>query len=266
MIMSNRMNVMSGTTVVVWGLGMGLAAGESVLRDLEADRPDATESPVTVDAGHFQVETGLLAWGRNRDGGVRSEWWSAGETNLKYGLNECMDLQLVLSPWVQERERGAVVSDAEGFGDMELRLKWNLWGNDGGETALAVMPYVKVPVFTAVSNDHWEGGVIVPLAWRTGETWSVAFQVEGAWVYDEDDGDMDVELSHTAVVGADLGERLGGYLEYLGVAGDHDYEAYLSGGLTWALSDFRQLDIGAVAGLNDAAEDLTVFSGITMKF
>ena len=29
---------------------------ENLLRDLSPDRPDATESPYTVDAGHYQLE------------------------------------------------------------------------------------------------------------------------------------------------------------------------------------------------------------------
>ena len=33
-----------------------LHASETSLRDLEADRPDATESPRTVDAGYFQID------------------------------------------------------------------------------------------------------------------------------------------------------------------------------------------------------------------
>lgn len=263
------MNMKTTTTagVMAWGfLGATVMAASPVLRDLEADRPDATESPVTVDAGHFQLETSFLAWGRDRSDGVRSEWWSFAETNLKYGLNECMDLQLVVSPWVIEREKDNGTTEVDGVGDVELRLKWNLWGNDGGETALALMPYVKIPTGSDVSNDHWEGGLIVPLAWRAADTWSVSVQVEGAAVYDEDEGNTDFEFSHTAVLGVDLSEQAGCYIEYLGVAGDHDYEAYASGGVTWALSDFRRLDLGVVAGINDAAEDLSVFSGLTVKF
>jgi len=245
------------------GMVMGSPEG---LRDLEADRPDATESPVTVDAGHFQVETSFLAWGRDDADGVRTEWWSVAETNVKYGLNDCMDLQLVLSPWMQERVRDGGTTESEGLGDVEVRLKWNLWGNDGGETALAVMPYVKVPVNTEVSNEHWEGGLIVPLAWRVADNWGVAVQAEGAAVYDEEEGDTDFEFSHTAVIGVDLSERLGCYVEYLGVAGDHPYEAYVSGGVTWGVSAYRQLDLGAVVGLNEGAKDLAVFTGVTAKF
>ena len=30
------------------------------MRDFVTDRPDRTESPISVDAGHFQIETDLL--------------------------------------------------------------------------------------------------------------------------------------------------------------------------------------------------------------
>ena len=33
---------------------------QGMLRPLAADRPDATESPQTVDAGHLQLEDGIL--------------------------------------------------------------------------------------------------------------------------------------------------------------------------------------------------------------
>ena len=78
-------------------------------------RPEGSDIifPVTVDAGHFQVETSFLAYGRDRSGGVRSEWWSFAETNLKYGINSDMDLQLVLSPWVSERMKAGGVTEVD---------------------------------------------------------------------------------------------------------------------------------------------------------
>ncbi|SEH88045.1 transporter [Epilithonimonas hominis] len=30
------------------------------MRDMETDRPDVTESPYTIDAGHFQYETDMV--------------------------------------------------------------------------------------------------------------------------------------------------------------------------------------------------------------
>ena len=60
---------------------------EPALRDLEADRPDATESPRTVDSGHIQVESSVLGYTRDRSGGEKFEAWTWAETNIKYGLN-----------------------------------------------------------------------------------------------------------------------------------------------------------------------------------
>ena len=64
----------------------------------------------------------------------------------------------------------------------------------------------------------------------------------------------------------DVTDRMGVYLEYLGIAGDHAYEAYASGGVTWAFTEMFQWDAGLVLGLNDDAEDLNTFSGFTVKF
>ena len=252
-----------------------LAAGEvttaatttKTLRDLEADRPDATESPRTVDAGHFQVEMSLLGYSRDRSGGMRSESWTWAETNIKYGLNDSIDLQLVFSPYVRESVRGnGMRTIAEGFSDVTLRLKWNLWGNDEGSTAFAIFPYVKIPSGTDVSNDKWEGGVIFPWAMELCEGVGLGLQAEFARVWDDNDRDYDIDFLHTAVLGFDITDQLGLYIEYVGIAGDHPYEAYASGGVTWAFTDHFQWDAGIVVGLNDDAEDLNTFTGFTVKF
>ena len=42
---------------------------DALLRDMSTDRPDKTESPYTVDAGRFQIETDLVAYTHDsRDG------------------------------------------------------------------------------------------------------------------------------------------------------------------------------------------------------
>jgi len=237
------------------------------LRDLEADRPDATESPRTVDAGHFQIETSLLGYSRDRSSGEKFESWAWAETNIKYGLNDSMDLQLIFSPYVREVTRaGGMRQEVDGFSDITLRLKWNLWGNDEGETAFAIFPYVKAPSGSDVSNDKWEGGVILPWATELWEGVGFGMQAEFAYVWDDADGDYDIDFLHTAVLGFEVTDHLGLYIEYLGISGDHPYEAYASGGVTWAFNDAFQWDAGVVIGLNDAAEDLNTFTGFTVKF
>lgn len=266
--MTNYVTVIAVSVVASAGAFSGDGTFEKKpLRELEADRPDATESPRTVDAGHFQIETSVVGYSRDKNEGVKFEGWVWGETNVKYGINDSMDLQLVIAPYVHEttRDRGQKEVN-EGFGDLMLRLKLNMWGNDKGETAFALFPYVKIPTGTDVSNDEWEGGVIFPWAMSLCDGVGFGLQAEVAYVWDEDERDYDMDFLHTAVVGFDVTDRLGVYLEYLGIAGDHAYEAYASGGVTWAFTDLFQWDAGLVLGMNDEAEDLNTFTGFTVKF
>ena len=60
------------------------------LRELTTDRPDKTESPYTVGAGHIQVELDFVTYARDRSirGGedFRVETFSIAPVNLKLGL------------------------------------------------------------------------------------------------------------------------------------------------------------------------------------
>jgi hypothetical protein len=60
---------------------------DRLLRDMTTDRPDTTESPFTVDAGHMQVETNLFAYARSRpdaDGTVTDSYEFA-TSNVRMG-------------------------------------------------------------------------------------------------------------------------------------------------------------------------------------
>lgn len=226
------------------------------LRPLSADRPDTTESPITVDAGHLQLEMSLLDY--TRDGDL--ETYVAGAMNLKLGLLENTDLQMVfdLHTWGDE---------GEGFRDVTLRLKQNIWGNDGGKTALALMPFVKIPTGTELSNGEAEGGFIVPFSIDLADGLGVGLMAEVDWVYDGATGDYATDFVHTAVLGLDLTENLGLYTEYLGITHELGaYESYFSMGLTRAVGENILLDVGALAGLNRAAADFEVFTGMTVRF
>ncbi len=248
--------------------GGGLQAGESArnLRQFATDRPDVTESPATVEKGRFQLESSFFHFSRDDFEGIRTETLSIGESNIRRGLTERLEVQLAVAPYIRKTVRSAEGRTAAAdFGDLVVRLKYNLWGNDGGTTAFGLMPSVKIPTGTAVGNGRWEGGAIAPFSWQAGEKWSLGGQFQVDRVFDEHAGDMDWQVSHTAVFGWEVAERYGIYLEYLGVAGN-SYQPFFSGGMTWELADEIQLDSGVLAGLNDAAEDIAFFAGISWRF
>lgn len=237
-------------------LFLASVSAAAAARDMAPDRPDTTESPYTVMPGIFQAESTL--WGYSRDGSLTT--WSLLESNLKTGLTDQTDLHLVLRPWIKEE------GGAEGFGDADVRLKWNLWGNDGGKTAGALMPFVTVPSHTAVSLEEWEGGLIFPVAIELSERVGFGFQTELDRVWNEDDLTHDWDFLHSAVLGISLTDSVGMFIEYVGVAGDHPYEATANAGLTFATGENVQWDLAIGFGLNDAAEDLSLIQGVSFRF
>jgi hypothetical protein len=242
-------------------LPVAVSAQEGGLRDLSADRPDTTESPVSVDAGHWQLETSFFDWSRDDVSGdsVRTVLAS----NLKYGINDRSDVQLVFEAYTIE---DAGPADTRGFGDIQLRYKLNLWGNDEGDTALALLPFVKIPTGTALSNGEWEGGLAIPWSIDLNERLSLGLMAEIDAVYDEDSGDHRAEFLHTAVLGIGLTEKWSAFVEYIGVTSDSPYQVFGSGGLVYSVTENLALDLGGQVGLNDAAAGVGLFTGMTARF
>ena len=230
------------------------------LRDLSTDRPDTTESPRSVDAGNFQFELEIAAWERDR--GTRT--LHLGEFNLKAGLDDSTDLQLVLPRF--SRTSGG----PEGFGDIELRLKRNLWGNDNGPTALAVMPFVKIPTASHdLGNGKWEGGLLVPFAFSLPAGWESAVMTGIDLAADDTWNGYHAVFVNSITASHGLTESTAFFVELVSVLSAEsgaDDEAYFNAGLTWAVLPQWQVDGGIRAGLASASTDFTPFLGLSAKF
>ncbi len=235
------------------------------MREMATDRPDTTESAYSVDAGHFQVESTLFGFGR--DGGVDS--YAFAESNFKLGLTYSTDLQLVVPFYERETGGGDDAGGREGIGDLQVRLKWNLFGNDGGKTALALMPFVKVPTASHdLGNDKVEGGLIMPVAVALTDRFSFAAMAEVDIVHDEVRGGYETDFVATATVGAELTEKLGAFVEFASVAttrADASWEGYANADITFAVTDDLILDAGVNVGVNDAAQDFFTFVGVSWR-
>jgi hypothetical protein len=240
------------------------------MRELNTDRPDQTESPYTVDAGHFQVELDFFkfTYDRHSSDGVRTKSWNLAPINLKAGLSNNVDLQIVLDNYIHERTTNPA-SRASGFGDITARLKINFWGNDGGATAFGIMPFVKLPLeSSSLRNGRTEGGVILPLAVALPGGWGMGVMTEVDFVSD-DDGGHDAEWVNSITLSHDLVGHLGGYVEFFSVVGNapgFDWQGQVDVGLTYGLTENVQLDCGCNFGITESAPDLQPFAGFSWRF
>jgi len=258
------------------GYSLARPVPADLLRELSTDRPDQTESPYTVDAGHFQIELDFVKYTHDHDtadgadGSVKD--WSIAPVNLKLGLTNRMDLQLMIDPHVSSRAEDRIAGTrtrVSGFGDVVTRLKVNCWGNDGGATAFAIMPFVKWPLSASdVRNGKTEGGLIFILGFELPAGWSSAAMTEVDFVSDGDGG-REAEWVNTITFAHDLTARLGGYVEFVVVTGSapgFQWQGQFDAGLAYALNDNTQLDLGCNFGVTASAPDYQPFVGLSRRF
>jgi len=242
------------------------APAAGTLRDLQSDRPDVTESPYTVDAGHVQLEMDFANLAVNREDGARTVAWGAVPFNLRLGLTPNAELGLFLEPFRQMTTTapGGERATGSGMGDVTLRTKWNFSGNDGGP-AFGLITDLKLPTAArSLGDDAAEETVLLPVdlecgGWDLGAMTGVDFRRKtkggrrGVWI-------NSLTTGHTLV------GSLAGYLELASQTGDGAQVATFDTGLTYKLDTNAQLDFGAQFGLSRRADDLLIFSGLTRRF
>jgi hypothetical protein len=246
------------------------------LRELSTDRPDTTESPYTVDKGHYQIEMEPISWARDKNDGVKTTT-IGGSYNLKFGIADNADLQLVLSPYNHiKTESDGEKESRHGIGDTDIRAKINFWGNDGGDTAFALMPFVTLPTddsdLDPDDDDHNEYGLIAPLAFKLPHDWDAAVMLEVDRVRNADDDGYTLSWVESITTSHAITGDWSCFFELVNIhtrdnsaAASDDDERYFNTGVTYGLTEFTQLDFGTNIGLTDSSEDVRFFVGFSLK-
>lgn len=247
---------------------------KKLMREMSTDRPDQNESAYTVDAGHIQVEMDMInaTWDHNQAHGADQVTRDLvfGNTNLKIGLTNSIDLQLVggllTSSLVNDRMAGET-STTLGLGEFTTRLKINLWGNDSGKDAFAIMPYIKWPLpESTLRNGKAEGGIILPYSLELNETQGLGLMAQVDFV-NSGGNTLQTQYFTTATLGQSLGDQFGVYVELATrFIPDADCQAQVDFGLTYRPTDEMQWDIGSNIGITPDAPDLVLFSGLTIRY
>ncbi len=248
---------------------------DNLMRSFSTDGPTKSDSAYTVDAGHFQYEADMVNWTYDR-------WSSSGTTTsnilvldptFKVGLTQNTELEVALAPininYSKDRTTGNT-SSLFGFGDVYARVKFNLFGNDGGDYALAIVPYVKAPTAERnLGNDHWEGGAYVPFNVALPDDWSLSLLTELDILENSNLNGTHANYQNLINFGHPIIEHVTGYVElWNGINTDQGAQPQytLDFAVTWLVKDNWQLDWGVNVGLDKAAPDLQSYIGISQRF
>ncbi|RFZ82806.1 transporter [Mucilaginibacter terrenus] len=253
-------------TIKRYNLTHPVPAGK--MKEMETDRPDVTESAYTVEAGHFQVESDLYRHVRNTSDGIRSIENSYHVANYKLGLSAKTDIQLVVPTFVSNTERdvqtGKLLNKKSGFDDITLRFKYNLWGSNGGKTALAVLPFISFPT-SSFENNGVQGGVTFPFAAEITSEVKFGSQVSASFVK-EDDNKYYNELLYSFTFGRSLFKQVDGFVEAYTTYSTYTKNAdfFANGGLVFSVNSNLNIDAGLNYGLNKGT-DKVYFIGFSFR-
>lgn len=235
-----------------------------LMRDFETDRPDVTESAYTVDAGHFQAETDLFKTERINYKKVETVDNYYNFINLKLGLTNKTDIQLVISPFVTSNlKTGNIVSKTNGFGNITLRIKQNLWGNDGGKTALAIMPFINFPK----QSQKLSGGVILPFATSLSNNWGFGVQIQTDFVEDQLSNKYHFNYLASATLSHPLCKKTNFFFETF-VTQETEielFEYFFNGGLIYEINNHVKADLGFNYGFKTISPKV-YFIGISFRY
>jgi hypothetical protein len=240
------------------------------MRDMETDRPDVTETPITVDAGHFQYEASLLDYSKQYKGASRINTYTINQLNFNVGITGSTAFQVMLDSYVIESERpigSTLKTTSQGIGDVTLRIKQNLMGNDGGNFAIAMLPYLKVPTAKYKEDNRTEFGLSVPIRIQLPSEWTLGTQVEVDRLQEEGEQALHTDLLQSLSLSHELFKNMEGLVETYYTYGikKHEWNNFLNAALQYEASSNCKFDAGINYGVQHEATR-SFFLGMAYRF
>ncbi len=244
------------------------------LRDFNTDRPPKANSPYTVDAGHFQYETDLVNFATQATGPISINTLLAPNPTFKVGVTNNTDLEINAPTLVGVRTFNAATNASStiwGIGDVFIRAKVNLWGNDGGKSALALIPYVKAPAAPAgIGNGATEGGLIAPVSISLPDDFTLVFNSEVDALKNSADNGRHANFINLVNISRPVVKDVTLYLElwsdYNDDPAQKTTQLSFDTAVAWVVRPNLQVDFGADVGLTNATPNIQVFVGLSQRF
>lgn len=200
------------------------------------DRPDQTESPISVQKGGLQIESGILL---ENIKGKREMLLPT--TLLRIGLGKSIELR-VLSEYESYNDGKLSVS---GIGDIELGAKIWLAGGDNAKTNIGLISHLKLPTGSEkFTTDEYGSSTILSIDHDMGKGFGIGYN------FGFHTGKLNF-MTYTLAIGYDLNSKVGLYIEPYGEYDKDQHVMNVNGGFTYLINNLTQLDFSIGTGLSD---------------
>ncbi len=230
-------------------LGLFCAGGARAQDPMVTDRPDQTESAVTVAPGSYQIETGILHT-EIQSRGRTLEVTEAFGTLVRIGLRERLELRVGFDGWIS-------VPRSDGIGDASIGAKFLIAEETDESPQIAVLAGSSVPVGDdRFTSDDYAPSARIALSKSFGDSLGLGFNLGAEFP------ESDEILIYTLAAGLGIDDANSAFVE---VFGDSESSHSLDVGWTHLARPNLQFDVAAGAGITDEAPDWFFGVGVSAR-
>lgn len=275
----NLIGVMFFALVLVHSISVQSISAQNTpvqeLDDIITDRPDQTESAVTVPKGLIQIEIG----GTYEKERIQSpkliilpkliKTISAPSILVRWGILKDLELRFA-SEYITENTRNDVTTistldeDASGIAPITLGTKIQLFTEKGSRPDAAFLFHLNIPF---KKNDPFQPEYIgadfrVAIAHSLSERFSLSYNLGGEW-----DGSSPAATGiYTLALGISLAEKISMFVESYGFlpqgdSPDHRFDA----GFTFLIAKNVQADVSGGMGISEKSPDFFIGAGLSFR-
>lgn len=246
----------------------------SYSQDLITDRPDQTESSVTVPKGSLQWESGFWFEKDTKSmNPTNSQIQSLGFNSslLRYGIFKNIELRFgynlvqsrILSDISGQWESVSTSTDLE---PMYAGAKIKLLNESGIIPELAILGHFSIPRLSTITDSDIASDITLSGSYTLTNSIGFGFNMGSHW------SGFGIEYRdwfYSAVLGISHGEKLSSYWEVYGwnyaIALIEGKDVRLDSGITYLLKPNLQLDLSGGIGLSDISPDYFINIGFSWR-
>ncbi|MEP7237071.1 MAG: transporter [Ferruginibacter sp.] len=236
---------------------------------IDTDRPDQTESAVTVPKKWFQFEVGFLRESNKNPAPNQQRFRDINFEHpsllSKYGVTKFAELRSIITYATSRgKENSTIIDRQNGISNVELGAKVNFFKEKGLRPKTSLLAHYNFARLRTLYKDSIDGAdfrfsmqhtinSVVSLGYNLGMEWE-RFGSPPAYIY-------------TLAPGFNIGEKWYAYVEVFGfIWKDDDPENSIDGGIAYYVNDDLKLDISAGFGISKRAPDNYVAIGVSFRF
>lgn len=255
----------------------GKASFSQETGDIITDRPDQSESAVTMSKGFIQVELGgTYEYDKISSGDplvltTDFRTVSAPSFLIRYGLAKKIELRLSgefisqkTSQSLQTITQSSESSTVNGIAPLVVGAKFRLFDERNSRPEAAILASLSIPVFdNAFKTQHLGAEVRLALANTLTEKLGVSYNIGAEW--DGEDNTNPTGL-YTLAFGLGINNNLSAFAEVYGfLRNGSEPDHRLDGGFTYLLAKNVQADISGGIGITETAPDFFIGAGVSFR-